>query len=138
MNVFTYGSLMFPPVWQRVVRGTYRSAEATIHGFRRVRVFGKEHPALIIAQGAKPLRGQLYFDVDNADLARLDYFETSNYERVTVAAVVDDVALHAQCYLALNLRELSDEDWNAAEFKQHGLPVFLNTWAVQNAPPDSL
>ena len=28
--VFTYGSLMFPRVWERVVQGGYRSAEAVL------------------------------------------------------------------------------------------------------------
>lgn len=134
-NVFTYGSLMFPAVWQRVVRNEYRSSLATIHGFKRVRVRDREHPALIVSPRAQSLPGRVYFDVEAPDLARLDYFETS-YARVAVAATVDGVAISAQAYLALAFDSLGEEEWDVAEFERHGLPIFLATYAVQNAPND--
>lgn len=136
MNVFTYGSLMFPAVWTRVVRGDYRACDAAIHGFRRARVRDKEHPALIVSANAAPIVGRLYFGVGATDLARLDHFETVNYVRVTIAATVADRAVSAQAYLALNLDSLLNDDWSATEFEQHGLPLFLATYAVLNAPPD--
>lgn len=134
LNVFTYGSLMFPAVWDRVVRGQYRSALASIHGFKRVCVRNREHPALIVSPGAAALTGRVYFDVGKQDLARLDYFETTNYARVTIAATVGGAAISAQAYLALNFESLLDMDWDASEFEKKGLPVFLATYAVQNAP----
>lgn len=136
LNVFTYGSLMFPAVWGSVVRGNYPSAPATIRGFRRVRVRDREHPALIVAHGSALVTGRVYFDVDASDVARLDYFETSNYARVTVATTLEGKAISAQAYLALNFDSLLETDWDAAEFERTGLPVFLATYAVQNAPPD--
>jgi gamma-glutamylcyclotransferase (GGCT)/AIG2-like uncharacterized protein YtfP len=134
LNVFTYGSLMFPEVWQRVVRGTYPSSLATVHGFKRVSILNKEHPALIVAPRAAPLTGRVYFDVDVADLARLDYFETDNYARVTIAATIDGTAVSAQAYLALNFDALLETEWSVREFELSGLPRFLATYAVQNAP----
>ncbi len=136
LNVFTYGSLMFPAVWSRVVRGSYRSALASIHGFRRVRVRDREHPALIVTAGAAELAGRVYFGVDTQDLARLDHFETPNYARVSIASTVDGVAVSAQAYLALNFESLLATNWSASEFEAKGLPVFLATYAVQNAPPE--
>jgi hypothetical protein len=127
---------MFPSVWERVVRGNYRYTESTIHGFRRVRVRDRQHPALIVAANAAPFVGRLYYDVGTADIARLDHFETSNYARVAIAATVRERAVVAQSYLALNVDFLLDEDWSVAEFEQHGLPVFNATYVVENAPPD--
>ncbi len=135
-NVFTYGSLMFAPVWSSVVRGHYRPAPACIHGFRRVCVSGHEHPALIIAPGAAALQGVMYFDVDAADLARLDHFETVNYARVSVAATIAGTAHIADAYLALHMDELSDEDWDPAAFEREGLRRFLATYALAHAPRD--
>lgn len=136
LNVFTYGSLMFPEVWNRDVRSNYQSALASIHGFRRVRVRDREHPALIVAPGAVALTGRVYFDVEAEDVARLDYFETSNYARVAVAATHKGAAISAQAYLALNFESLLETDWDVSEFESKGLPLFLATYAVQNAPPD--
>jgi gamma-glutamylcyclotransferase (GGCT)/AIG2-like uncharacterized protein YtfP len=134
-NIFTYGSLMFPAVWARVVRGDYRSTDATVHGFRRVRVRDRQHPALVIVANAAPIVGRLYYDVSAEDVARLDHFETSNYARVAIAVTVADHAVSAQSYLALNVDALLNEDWSATEFEQHGLPIFNTTYVVENAPP---
>ena len=135
MNVFTYGSLMFSAVWQKVVRGNYRSSPAFIQGFRRVRVREGNHPALIVASRAAPIMGRVYFDVSAEDVARLDYFETRDYERVLVAITVNNSAMTAQAYLAADIDLLTDTDWSAEHFEQSGLPMFLTTYAVKNNPP---
>ena len=126
---------MFPSVWARVVRGVYPSSEATIHGFRRVRVLGRQHPALIILANAAPIAGRLYYDISADDVARLDHFETSNYARVRVAITVTGRAVSAESYLALNVDSLLNEDWSVTDFERHGLPIFNATYVVENAPP---
>ena len=134
MNVFTYGSLMFPTVWARVVRGDYRATAATIHGYRRLAVRDAQHPALFISANAATMLGRLYYDVSDEDIARLDHFETSNYARVTIAATVNKQAVKAECYLALNLDSVLNEDWSVTEFERLGLPIFEATYVVKNAP----
>jgi gamma-glutamylcyclotransferase (GGCT)/AIG2-like uncharacterized protein YtfP len=133
-NVFTYGSLMFPVVWQRVVRGVYASELGTIHGFRRVAVRDKEHPALIIAKNAPPLEGRVYFGVSNEDVARLDHFETHRYTRVGVAVTIDEKPIVADIYLALHHDELTHIDWDVATFELEGLKRFLQSYVAQHAP----
>lgn len=125
---------MFRSVWARVVRGDYRSTDATIHGFRRVRVRDAQHPALIIAANAPRIAGRLYFDVSADDVARLDHFETKDYARVAIAVTVADQVVSAQAYLALNVDSLTNDDWSVTEFEQHGLPIFNATYVVANAP----
>lgn len=142
-HVFTYGSLMFPVVWQGVVRGDYRAAAGTVNGFRRVCVLGEEHPALVVARGAPALAGVVYFDVEPADLARLDYFEGREYARVSLSVALaaesaDDAAsrsvITAEAYLALNVDDLVHRDWDVTVFEREGLTRFLNRYAVDNAP----
>lgn len=126
---------MFPVVWARVVHGDYHATDATIRGFRRVRVRDGQHPALIISAHATPILGRLYYDVSAQDVARLDHFETSNYARVAIAATIAERAVSAQSYLALNVDSLLNKDWNVAEFEQHGLAIFNATYVVENLPP---
>lgn len=136
MNIFTYGSLMFAPVWSQVVRGSCRSTTATIHGFRRLCVLEGNYPALVIAPRATALVGRLYLDVSGADVARLDYFETREYERVSIAATVDGDAVIAEAYLAVNVATLTSKDWSVTRFEDSGLSVFLETYVVKNSPSD--
>jgi len=136
LDVFTYGSLMYPAVWSRVVRGDYASEPARVHGFRRVCVRNREHPALIVAAGEATVEGRLYRAVSASDLARLDHFETAAYARVAVAAQCGAVTRVAQTYLAINVDDLVLSEWSVARFEAEGLPVFLATYAVQNAPPE--
>lgn len=134
INIFTYGSLMFPAVWHTVVRGDYRSSPATIHGFRRVCVRDAKHPTLTISARAAPIAGRVYFDVSTDDIARLDHFETDSYQRVSVAVTVEGSAGAGQAYLAVNTDSLTDINWNEKSFEQAGLPLFLATYAVKNRP----
>jgi gamma-glutamylcyclotransferase (GGCT)/AIG2-like uncharacterized protein YtfP len=133
-NIFTYGSLMFPIVWTRVVQHEYRSALGTIHGFRRLAVRDKEHPALVIAKGGAPIEGRVYFDVSDQDIARLDQFETHRYARVGVAVTFNDRPVVADAYLALNHGELTDTDWDVATFEREGLQRFMHGYVAQHAP----
>ena len=134
-NVFTYGSLMFPVVWDRVVQGHYRSSDATIHGFQRLRIRGEQYPALIINPNAGLLTGRIYYDVSASDIARLDHFETSDYARVSVAVTVEGKALAADAYLTLKPDTLEHLEWSPDAFELEGIESFLATYAATNTPP---
>ena len=134
-NVFTYGSLMFPVVWDRVVQGHYRSSEATIHGFQRLRIRCELYPALIINPNACLLTGRIYHAVSASDIARLDHFETSHYARVPIAVTVGDNALAADAYLTLKPQTLEQVEWRPEDFERDDLESFLATYAATNAPP---
>ena len=74
-HVFAYGSLMYPAVWSRVVRGQYRSQPATVKGFRRVCVDGHEHPALVALRACADLStgGALAGLLDQTRRAAIDH-----------------------------------------------------------------
>lgn len=133
-NVFTYGSLMYPDVWERVVRGKYRSVRGTVHGFRRLCVRDEEYPALIIDKRASPVEGRIYFDVAADDIALLDAFETTQYARVSVAVTVDHTPVVADAYLFLEIERVTDRDWDPAAFEREGMQKFLATYVAQHAP----
>ena len=134
-NVFTYGSLMFPVVWDRVVKGQYRSNEATVHGFQRLRIRNEHYPALIISANASALTGRVYFSVSAEDIARLDHFETSDYARVSIAVTVAGETIAADAYFTLKPESLDQQEWSPEIFERDGLKSFLATYAATNAPP---
>jgi gamma-glutamylcyclotransferase (GGCT)/AIG2-like uncharacterized protein YtfP len=135
-NVFTYGSLMFAPVWERVVRGTYRSAAATLSQHRRFALADETYPGMIAEAGAE-VTGVVYFDVDPADLLALDRFEGDEYRRIRVP--LRSATTHAggpletvmaETYLFEAVHRLSSHPWKPEAFAlQRFLDSYCRDWA---------
>src|SRR5690606_12204581 len=117
MDIFTYGSLMFPAVWQRVVRSEYRSAPALLPGFARYAVSGETYPGLVRQAGAA-VNGVVYFDVDDADLLTLDVFEGSEYRREAVTVSLEaDRNLVVETYVFTATGRLTNREWDPQAFR---------------------
>ncbi|MDB5797485.1 MAG: gamma-glutamylcyclotransferase [Paucimonas sp.] len=116
-HVFTYGSLMFPEVWRLVVQGSYRSQPASVPGFSRHALHGRDYPGMVARPGAS-VAGILYFDLSPADLARLDAFEGEEYRRIEVAMAPDGKgpALRAGTYLYQGPDLLAQQEWDPDAF----------------------
>lgn len=116
MHLFTYGSLMFAPVWKRVVRGCYQSRPARLHDFARFLVHGASYPGITAQAGAR-LDGLVYLDLAADDVARLDAFEGGEYARAQVSVLLEDGrSLAAQTYVFLFPEKLSAAPWEAERF----------------------
>lgn len=129
--VFTYGSLMFAPVWSKVVSGHYASQAATLHGYRRLALHGEDYPAALPA-AQHSIQGLLYLAVTDADLMRLDAFEGEYYQRITAPVVLEHGAIHhAFCYLLkADYAYLSTgSDWDVQAFATAGMQRFLTDYA---------
>lgn len=117
MHVFTYGSLMFPEVWRRVVRGEYRSLTARLDGHARFAIEGETYPGMVARDGAW-VEGMLYFDVSPADIGALDAFEGSEYRRDTVDVVLaSGERVEAGTYIYLLPQKLSGSPWLPEAFQ---------------------
>ncbi len=138
VNVFTYGSLMYPQVWDRVVRGRYRSADARLAGFRRRALTDATYPAAVPEPGAS-IPGRVYFDVTADDLARLDAFEAAEYRRDEVEVQVDAQAgplpVRAQVYVYLVASRLAPRDWDVRGFERDHLADFAQRHGARAASP---
>ncbi len=131
MNLFTYGSLMFPEVWERVTGSTARAARASLDGFAAWCVRDESYPGLVEARGASTA-GVVYFDVSDDALARLDRFEGAFYRRIGVVVTLGDgAAAQAETYLVDDAfrMQLDPRPWSAEHFREHGLPAFLEKCA---------
>ena len=135
MNVFTYGSLMFDPVWSGVVRGRYRSLPAVVADHARHAVRGETYPGVVERAGAE-VRGRLWLDVSADDLARLDAFEGADYRRVTVSVSAGEPAraMQAQMYLYVRPERLEAAPWDEVWFEREGIARFLRAYC---APPQT-
>ena len=128
-NIFTYGSLMFPEVWERVVGSNYRASSATLHGYLRRGVRDESYPVIVQQGPESHVDGMLYFGVSTEDLARLDRFEGEYYVRRSVEVITgtENLSLEAFTYvLSGRYRHLlSDREWDPGFFREHDLHRFL-------------
>jgi gamma-glutamylcyclotransferase (GGCT)/AIG2-like uncharacterized protein YtfP len=133
MNVFTYGTLMFPEVWRAVVGREFASVPGTAAGYAVYRVHGAEFPGITAAGEHERVRGVVYLDVDAAAVARLDRFEDDFYERRTLWIDCDDAQRRAaEAYVVPAERRavLSDERWDRDAFVARGhLAEFIERFA---------
>lgn len=132
MNLFVYGTLLVPKIWERVagVPGlASRPARLRGHLLRRVR--GAVYPGIVPAPEAAaeaPVAGRVYFEVPDAALARLDSYEDDFYYRAEVRPEIPglgDVAADAFLVRPEKAGEiLSSEGWSLEWFEGHGLDGF--------------
>jgi gamma-glutamylcyclotransferase (GGCT)/AIG2-like uncharacterized protein YtfP len=123
MHVFTYGTLMFPEVWQAVVGSSFKSVEGTARGYAIYRVEGADFPGIAVATEDDAVPGVVYLDVDDASIARLDTFEDDFYERQGLwIECVDGQRRAAEAYVvpAQNRQVLSNEPWHRDTFLSTG------------------
>jgi hypothetical protein len=123
---------MFPQVWQRVVRGTYHSASATVNGYARYAIVGETYPAMI-EQTAATVHGVVYFDVDEDDVAVLDAFESTDYRRECVSARIGANEVRAvEAYVYLDTSRISNAPWEPETFQlQHFLDSYCAKYAAK-------
>lgn len=125
LHVFAYGSLMFAPVWQRVVGGGYRSVPAVLDGYACHEVAGETYPGIIAVRDAS-VRGVLYLDVTAADIAALDAFEGPEYRRDSVRVSLESGATaDAAAYVYLLPQRLSAAPWRPEAFS---IERFIAAW----------
>ena len=123
MHIFTYGTLMFPQVWQAVVGRSFATVTGTLRGFAIYRVCDAVFPGIIKAGTESRVPGVVYLDVDEASLKRLDQFEDAIYCRETV--MIDchgGGVLQADAYVVPpeQFDALTDEPWCGEEFCARG------------------
>ncbi len=126
-HLFTYGSLMFSPVWQSIVRGNYEHQQALLPGYRRFEVAGETYPG-IVAAPEDSVPGLLYRDVGAEDLQLLDDFEGMYYRRDAVTLLTESGnPVEAQTYIirAEYAHLLTPKPWSPEAFGNDGIHRFM-------------
>ncbi len=123
MNVFAYGTLMFPEIWQRVTGRPADGLRGQLPGFSIWCVRDAEFPGIIASDDGAVVPGVVYLDVDETALARLDAFENDFYRREVVMITCEDGhQREAEAYVVPETGRgvLSDEPWQKDQFIARG------------------
>ena len=59
MKLFTYGTLMFPEVWERISIGPFPSRPATLRGYSIFRVRDALYPGILRSKNGAVVNGLL-------------------------------------------------------------------------------
>ncbi len=128
MHLFTYGTLVFPEVWQRIAVREATAERATLWGFAIYRVKNAVFPGIVRTGEEDCVAGVLYRDLDEDTLFELDAYESDFYERLTVSVVTEEgESVECQAYHVPDSRRdmLTDEPWDAQWFAEHKLANYL-------------
>ena len=130
MNIFTYGSLMFSEVWNKVVQGNYYSSSATLQGYRRFCIKNQSYPGLRQTGGQDKVSGIVYLDINNQDLKLLDAFEGGYYERVPVTVDLENSSINSHVYLIRDqyLYLATENQWDPEDFYKKSIGDFVATY----------
>ena len=130
MNVFVYGTLLVPKIWETVTatQGLV-SHPADLGGYSIRRVRDAVYPGIVASPDlASVVPGRVFLDVPETALKRLDAYEDDFYLREEVLPVVPGLGpVAAQAYLVPSSeaeRILSDEPWTLEWFEANGLDGF--------------
>jgi gamma-glutamylcyclotransferase (GGCT)/AIG2-like uncharacterized protein YtfP len=138
-NIFTYGSLMFDSVWERVARGRYARQAAVLRGWRRLSIRGRDYPGAIPGPGS--IEGVLWCRVSASDVARLDRFEGTEYIRVPCTlegpGVTGRIEAHVYRFRDEHRHRLVERPWDAAAFERRGLGPFIRRYPGFSRPRQS-
>ena len=128
VNIFAYGTLMFPEIWEKVVGCKYHGIEASISGYQRKRIKDKTYPALIPGKRYDTVDGILYLDVSPEHVLVLDRFEGQCYEKIQVKCkTFEGKILPAVAYLFRQEYSVlvQDEPWEPKWFQENGMGHFM-------------
>ena len=134
-SAFCYGTLMAPEVMQILLGRVPPQQSAVLLGsFRRHPVLNFVYPGLIRAKGdlstgQQGIQGVLYRDLTENELKRLDYFEGSDYEKIScdVETIEENEKVTTQLYLWINPSSELDltRTWSYEQFYRNNLASYL-------------
>lgn len=128
MNLFTYGTLMFPEVWDRIALGKFPSQAASLPGFAIYRIRDAVFPGIVRSNPDDQVNGRIFFDLDDEAMFELDAYESDLYDRIPVIAITEEGPVECSAYVIPESRRvaLTDETWDAEWFRQHKLEKYLH------------
>jgi len=130
MNVFVYGTLLVPKIWNAVTRcPDLISHPAELRGYINYRVQNADYPGIVEAPDPSAIvKGRLFLNVPEPALRRLDAYEDTFYDRRTLTVyLADECELAADAYCVPMEKQaaiLSAEVWTLASFEANALDRF--------------
>ena len=131
MNLFVYGTLLVPKIWEAVTRAPMPSSHpAELVGYSIFRIRNADYPGIVESTPLDSVPGLIVLEVPDFALRRLDAYEDSFYERrelIVKTKELGEAPAHAYCIRRTDAPTLlSNEPWTLAEFEATRLEHF---WA---------
>jgi hypothetical protein len=128
MDFFFYGTLLDSRVRRAAIGPTADRLEARpaiLHGWRRVRLVGRQYPVIVPAPG-RSVEGCIVGPLPASAVARLVRFEGPEYEmaEVEVASTAGE-ALPARTFIGSGRVRATTTEWRFDEWERKARPGFL-------------
>ena len=123
MNLFAYGTLMWPEVLESVMGRWLKGEEAVLTGYTRLRVKDQHYPVMIQSL-EDSVEGILYTGLTEQEFQCLDVFEGVEYDRL----IVEFGEIRAQVYVLSNdwKHIATSEPWHPEQLKPEHLARFCS------------
>ncbi|MDB4358631.1 gamma-glutamylcyclotransferase [Verrucomicrobiales bacterium] len=132
MNLFVYGTLLVPRIWETVSGISNASGKkGSISGYQILRVRGGDFPGIVLTEkNEDSVTGNLFCDLPGRAMKRLDAYEDTFYERRKVDVILTDGSrVSAHAYVVPESKApkiLSTDPWTLEWFEEHALETY---WA---------
>ncbi|MDF1813341.1 MAG: gamma-glutamylcyclotransferase [Verrucomicrobiales bacterium] len=131
MNIFVYGTLLFPEIRKMVGGRDFTSRAARVKGYQIFQVSGADFPGVVRAGQSHHITGEILYDLTPDEVMRMDCYEDQFYIRKTIEAEELDSGkkLAAEIYeipedFAGDI--LSNTTWTKQWFEENYYENFLN------------
>jgi len=126
MNLFAYGTLLVPEIWEAVTGAPPpRNVPATLASYEIFRVKGGDFPGIIESENSHDVvPGHIYFDLPADTMSALDRYEDTFYERAEVTVSTSTGPESAQTYRIPRSEAailLSPETWTLDWFRAEAM-----------------
>ncbi|MBN1821227.1 MAG: gamma-glutamylcyclotransferase [Prolixibacteraceae bacterium] len=125
VNLFVYGTLMFPEIVKRLTGKSFISEPAVLKGFRRYSVKGCDYPAIVKEAGFE-INGLLLLQVEDKSLQIITDFEEHQFKIKKITVICGNKNVDAVTFIwndDPNL--LKNKDWNINNFRNNYLSSYL-------------
>jgi len=128
LPVFTYGTLMYQPLWLKIAEHQRLPIPAVAKGFARCSIENSLSCSLVPAAGGH-VAGMLYGGLSESEVARLDEYTEDLFERVQLQVVTPNEKIVAYSYAIKREFEgrILPKTWNQRRFEHFGLLRLLAT-----------
>lgn len=124
MNVFVYGSLLFPEIADGLCGQKLKSKNATLSGYARFALKGADYPA-IIKKDNSTMEGKVLLNLDENAIYLLTFYESDEYAIATVKVETGSGIANAITFVWIGGNEfLEDFDWDKEQFESESLEFY--------------
>ncbi|WP_163325005.1 gamma-glutamylcyclotransferase family protein [Draconibacterium mangrovi] len=124
MNVFVYGSLLFPEIAEGLCGEKLKSEEATLNGYSRFALKEADYPA-IIKKNNSTVKGKVLLNLDENAIYLLTFYEGDDYGMAPVKVETSSGIIDAIAFVWMAGNEfLEDFDWDEDQFESESLAFY--------------